>query len=158
MIGITLDMANTIISFRPFVDFDDLTTKLGQGRRKNGPGGISPRLVADTERIMLGYAKVDSILAECEKTGKHLRNILDSWINVGVDAEKLGDTGVGLTRMASLKQEKIKGYISRQPNLAEGVQLKEYQLLGLNWLNLLHTKGHSCILADEMGLSIWYEV
>jgi len=25
-------------------------------------------------------------------------------------------------------------------------------MLGLNWLNLLHSRGHSCILADEMGL------
>lgn len=35
--------------------------------------------------------------------------------------------------------------------LANGVQLKDYQLLGVSWLNLLKRKGLSCILADEMG-------
>ena len=30
--------------------------------------------------------------------------------------------------------------------------MKEYQLVGLNWLNLLWTKKLSCILADDMGL------
>ena len=30
------------------------------------------------------------------------------------------------------------------------VQLKEYQLLGLNWLVLLHSQDLNAILADEM--------
>jgi SWI/SNF-related matrix-associated actin-dependent regulator 1 of chromatin subfamily A len=47
-----------------------------------------------------------------------------------------------------------KGYISSQPStIAEGIMLKDYQLLGINWLFLLYKKKHSCILADEMGLS-----
>ena len=25
-------------------------------------------------------------------------------------------------------------------------------MVGINWLNLLFTKGHNCILADEMGM------
>ena len=45
-----------------------------------------------------------------------------------------------------------KDFLSRQPKaIKEGVTLKEYQLLGLNWLRLMHQLRHSAILADEMG-------
>ncbi|GAA97396.1 uncharacterized protein L969DRAFT_49347 [Mixia osmundae IAM 14324] len=45
------------------------------------------------------------------------------------------------------------GYMREQPkSLSKDVQLKSYQILGVNWLNLLYKKKTSCILADEMGL------
>ena len=44
-------------------------------------------------------------------------------------------------------------YLEQQPpNLAPGIILKDYQLIGISWLNLLYSKDTSCILADEMGL------
>ena len=40
-----------------------------------------------------------------------------------------------------------------QPSImGESVVLKDYQLVGVNWLALLFRQGLSCILADEMGL------
>jgi SWI/SNF-related matrix-associated actin-dependent regulator 1 of chromatin subfamily A len=41
--------------------------------------------------------------------------------------------------------------IVKQPENIEK-ELKQYQLVGLNWLHLLHKEGQSGILADEMGL------
>lgn len=44
-------------------------------------------------------------------------------------------------------------------HLGEGVVLKDYQLVGVNWLSLLYERKLSCILADEMGNSSfthWY--
>ena len=42
---------------------------------------------------------------------------------------------------------------SPQPSImAEGVVLKDYQIVGVNWLSLLFDKKLSCILADDMGL------
>ena len=42
---------------------------------------------------------------------------------------------------------------SPQPSImAEGVILKDYQIVGVNWLSLLFEKKLSCILADDMGL------
>lgn len=53
---------------------------------------------------------------------------------------------------ASEKADILNRYIREQPKALEsGVILKDYQLLGLNWLNELHSKKLSCILADEMG-------
>ncbi|TFY75886.1 hypothetical protein EWM64_g8126 [Hericium alpestre] len=43
--------------------------------------------------------------------------------------------------------------MTEQPRLlSPGVRLKDYQLIGVNWLRLLYGKGLSCILADEMVL------
>lgn len=40
-----------------------------------------------------------------------------------------------------------------QPQImGKGVVLKDYQVVGVNWLNLLFQKNLSCILADDMGL------
>lgn len=40
-----------------------------------------------------------------------------------------------------------------QPKLLNSqMKLSNYQLIGLNWLALMHKKGLNCILADEMGL------
>ena len=36
--------------------------------------------------------------------------------------------------------------------MASGVTLKDYQVVGINWLSLLFEKKLSCILADDMGL------
>ncbi len=47
----------------------------------------------------------------------------------------------------------ISGTPIAQPSMmAEGFSLKDYQLVGLNWLALLFENNLSCILADEMGL------
>lgn len=44
-------------------------------------------------------------------------------------------------------------YISHPPSLlAPGVELKNYQQVGLLWINLLYRHQLLCILADEMGL------
>ena len=54
---------------------------------------------------------------------------------------------------ASADQLKQAGMIAQPPNVGnETLRLKPYQLIGLNWLNLLHNKKINGILADEMGL------
>ena len=63
------------------------------------------------------------------------------------------DGALTLRTQAILNSKKPKYYIQTQPSLLnKEVQLKEYQMLGINWLNLLYQKKLSCILADEMGV------
>ena len=45
-----------------------------------------------------------------------------------------------------------KGCFPQPQIMGEGVVLKDYQIVGLNWLYLLFQKDLSCILADDMGL------
>ncbi|XP_049534531.1 SWI/SNF-related matrix-associated actin-dependent regulator of chromatin subfamily A containing DEAD/H box 1 homolog [Anopheles darlingi] len=45
------------------------------------------------------------------------------------------------------------GSVVEQPaNIADGLKLAEYQLVGLNWLTIMHRHEMNGILADEMGL------
>ncbi|KAK0212555.1 SNF2 family N-terminal domain-containing protein [Desarmillaria ectypa] len=164
--GCTPEQANTIIGLRPFDSVDDLNSKLGQGKKKSGPAGISPRLFDDCTGIFKGYGAVDRILEECEDIGSNLRSVIAGWTS-GVDVDKgkgkarVGipefeenqDGSLNLRSIAPLKSQHAKGYLVSQPSLlSPNVQLKDYQLLGVNWLRLLYDRELSCILADEMGL------
>lgn len=55
-----------------------------------------------------------------------------------------------------IKREHQTGqFFKVQPkHLGKGVVLKDYQLVGVNWLSLLYERKLSCILADEMGKSL----
>ncbi|KAF7782591.1 hypothetical protein Agabi119p4_1967 [Agaricus bisporus var. burnettii] len=162
--GCTSKQADTVISLRPFESVDDLNVKLGQGKKKAGPAGISPRLFEDCTEIFKGYGAVDSILEECESIGAHLRSTIASWslpYDKGKEradpsagfSDEFQDGSISLRSLSSLRPQKIKDHLTEQPSiLSADVRLKEYQLLGVNWLNLLYRNSLSCILADEMGL------
>ncbi len=146
---------------RPFNDVDDLNSKLGQGRKKVGPSGVSPRLFEEATAILQGYGTVDRVLEQCEETGADLRSTIASWTvptssakgkEKDLTAAANQDGSLNLTSLAPLKNQKSKDYLISQPSLlAEGIQLKDYQLIGVNWLRLLYNRRLSCILADEMG-------
>ncbi|KAF7973709.1 hypothetical protein HWV62_14392 [Athelia sp. TMB] len=166
--GCTPVQALKIIEQRPFADVDDLKDKLGQGRKKAGPGGISPRMFDDSANIFKGYGAVDGILEECEKLGASLRDIIASWSantkgkgkDDGQSSSRnspalsvIEDGALSLVDLDAVQKHTSKDFLVSQPStLSEGTRLKDYQLLGVNWLNLLYSKGLSCILADEMGL------
>ena len=76
--------------------------------------------------------------------------------SVGANLVELSDDILQQSTAADASEDikkAFEGYLYRQPALLqEGVKLKNYQMLGVNWLNLLYRKNISCILADEMGL------
>ncbi|KAG6861084.1 hypothetical protein C0995_004021 [Termitomyces sp. Mi166 len=164
--GCTLRQAQAIIELRPFGSIDDLNTKLGQGKKKAGPAGISSRMFEECQHIFREYSVVDDILQDCENIGAQLRAIIASWsaspaigkgkAREGNDMSTLADQSDGalsLVNFVPLQSHTHGDYLTAQPSLiSDSVQLKEYQLLGVNWLNLLYQRKLSCILADEMGL------
>lgn len=143
------EQAGTIIGLRPFVSVDDVYERLGDKSAK----GVSPRLFTNCVELMAGYMEVDDVLAKCEAVGAELDQAMRSW-------QTSSDQGVeesfGAVDLAELKRDGAVNdeyYLQEQPsNLADGVVLKDYQVLGVSWLNLLYQKKISCILADEMGL------
>ena len=162
--GCNSEQADKIVSLRPFISVDDVNVKLGQGRKKAGLAGISPRLFEDCQRVLGGYGAVDSVLEKCERIGASLRAAIASWSADSVNGKGKGkeDTSKNMSSVVddaeegslSLKSVKLatKEYFAKQPAmLTPGVMLKDYQLLGINWLHLLYKKEYSCILADEMG-------
>jgi SWI/SNF-related matrix-associated actin-dependent regulator 1 of chromatin subfamily A len=133
---------------------EDVKTKLGQGKKKVGPSGLSPRMFEDCAEILRGYGAVDTVLEDCERIGASLRTTIASWSTSNNDSETTAeDGGVNLVSLAPLSKRKAQNYLTTQPKLlSKNVSLKEYQLLGVNWLNLLYRSNLSCILADEMGM------
>ncbi|KAJ7188174.1 SNF2 family N-terminal domain-containing protein [Mycena filopes] len=157
--GCTPEQAAAIIGLREFESIEDLETKLNQGKKKAGPAGVSPRLFNDCTQIFEGYGSVDSVLEECEVIGSMLRKSIASWTSPsateleGALAGQVGDGALSLLHIEPAPASRSQDYLVTQPQLlSDTVQLKEYQLLGVNWLNLLYRKNLSCILADEMGL------
>jgi SWI/SNF-related matrix-associated actin-dependent regulator of chromatin subfamily A containing DEAD/H box 1 len=132
---------------------------LGQTKKKAGPWGISPRIFEDAVDILEGYGEVDSVLEECERIGAKLRSAIAAWTVIGSEkpaeavlADDIQEDGALSLRSHTTFGSKDKSrYLSQPSLLADSVKLKEYQLLGVNWLHLLYNKGLSCILADEMG-------
>lgn len=152
-----------IISLRPFESVDALRQRLGQDRKKAGPAGISPRLFDECVEIYEGYGNVDQILQDCERIGKELRRAIDGWTGEKKGKGKERDDSPGLSDDGALNivslsnASSAKDFIAKPPSLlAPEVVLKDYQITGVNWLRLLHSKRYSCILADEMGAYIPY--
>jgi SWI/SNF-related matrix-associated actin-dependent regulator 1 of chromatin subfamily A len=111
----------------------------------------------DCVEIFRGYGAVDDVLAQCERIGGQLNSIIASWSQ---DTQKgkekatndISDEGGPLSLVTAVNERVPKDFLTEQPrSLSKNVQLKGYQLLGINWLRLLYKKGRSCILADEMG-------
>jgi SWI/SNF-related matrix-associated actin-dependent regulator of chromatin subfamily A containing DEAD/H box 1 len=157
--GCTPGQAQTIIDLRPFDSVDDLKEKLGQqGKKKGGtPRGVSSRMFDDCVEIFRGYGAVDDVLAQCERIGGQLNAAIASWTqDTRKGKEKAISDGVdengALSLIDPVNERTARDFLNEQPkSLSKNVQLKGYQLLGLNWLRLLYKKGRSCILADEMG-------
>ncbi|MCJ1402585.1 hypothetical protein MMC11_005805 [Xylographa trunciseda] len=72
----------------------------------------------------------------------------------GSSAAVSGDEDLdGHLLLSSEIRGRVKPAFFPQPTiLASGVTLKDYQVVGINWLSLLYEKKLSCILADDMGL------
>ncbi|KAF5321430.1 hypothetical protein D9619_001754 [Psilocybe cf. subviscida] len=151
--GCSPEQASAIIDLRPFESPDAARSKLAQGKKKSN--GLTARMFEDCVRMLQGYGTVDSVLEECERIGSKLRRAIASWSPEEKEkmiTENVEDGGLSLVSL-NLKHQPPQNYLTTQPALlAPGVTLKEYQLLGVNWLNLLYSSNYSCILADEMGL------
>lgn len=154
------------MELRPFSSIDDLKAKLGQGRKKAGPAGLSPRIFEDSTAIFAGYGTVDNIVTKCEKIAASLKVEIAKWTDGdgkgkaregsssrSSPAVSEADGALSLRSQAALSSKKPDYYICMQPQeLSSDVQLKDYQMVGINWLNLLYNRRLSCILADEMGM------
>ncbi|KAG8746654.1 hypothetical protein FRC10_004257 [Ceratobasidium sp. 414] len=158
----TQSQAKIITSLRPFADIPSLRRALKRTK------GVTQRFYDEYLNMQRGYSDVDSVLGEFEAIGRELAAIVGEW---GVDTNGInGDEEGGLhlvtvptlaspqaaasASSSSPERQKALSYlIPTQPRLlAPSVVLKDYQLFGISWLNLLYKKRLSCILADEMGL------
>jgi len=175
--GCNAAQAKSIVELKVFVDEADIRKKL---QRKKGVSpryfddyirileGYSSvdGVIEKCEKVGKELSDILAVwasLAEPAADSSTLGKVAGSGVNtptdtsgmniVAVDAEAIKAEAEATAATDPIKAQALEGYMSTQPAaLAEGVVLKDYQLLGVNWLSLLHRRKLSCILADEMGV------
>jgi SWI/SNF-related matrix-associated actin-dependent regulator 1 of chromatin subfamily A len=161
--GTTEDTANLIVSKRPFTNLnqirkiEDSNSKAVKGRGRGGPKRtIGERIVDVSEQMWEGLMAIDRLLESCQEIGLIVKNGMEQ-LNLRTNGSEIeavelsstrADSGVGTPSPSA-------GFTTRleQPGImAADLKLKDYQLVALNWLNLMYSNRISPILADEMGL------
>ncbi|GAA5883649.1 hypothetical protein JCM3774_003077 [Rhodotorula dairenensis] len=168
--GCNATQATLTMKLRPFRSAADFRTRT---RKQKGVGNNMLETYLD---VVTGMSEVDKVLTECEQIGAQLEGVMNIWksgaaLSAETPTAKPGASGseeVGLDLVAISEEtlaarvdtskdprvrEAFKDFIRTQPaGVPDTVKLKDYQMLGVNWLNLLYRRSTSCILADEMGL------
>lgn len=141
---------------------------------------IGDKIVDNCLDMWKGYDAIDGLVQQCEAVGKPVAEQIKQW-GVDVygatnDGEldlttfdqtselSLRDSGIGTPTSGPASPDangEVKGAattmdstaIFGQPRIMpKEVVLKDYQVVGVNWLALLFRNKLSCILADDMGL------
>lgn len=169
--SINRDLAEQLISKRPFASLaavrkvDNPNLKPTKGRRKTAP--IGEKIVDKVEEMLESYEAVDYLVKKCQNVAKPLFDEMKSWgmknnsqdgelEMVSLDAQRLShDSGIG-TPVSDEERDALrsssKKLIGQPAIMAEDIHMKDYQITGVNWLNLLYKRELSGILADDMGL------
>ena len=163
---------------RPFKTLDDAREVSNAAPTKSGKRSnrapIGDKIVNNAMDMMGGYEAVDTLVHQCSQLGKPLVEEMQSWGFDVFGAKKAGelemtsigedmhDSGLGTptSRMSEAGDEEVRvvnakrktKFLGKPAIMADSLQLKDYQVVGLNWLTLLYKHNLSCILADDMGL------
>ena len=148
-----------------------------KGKRNVGKP-IGHKIVEKCLNMWTGYEAVDRLVRRCEDLSKPLKDAMSKWgvdmsgSNSGaieltnLDTPRNGskDSGIGTpaSRSVSVDEDgegdvlklaaRKHGFFLQPSIMAKNIVLKEYQIVGINWLSLLFDQRLSCILADDMGL------
>ncbi|XP_016338994.1 SWI/SNF-related matrix-associated actin-dependent regulator of chromatin subfamily A containing DEAD/H box 1b isoform X1 [Sinocyclocheilus anshuiensis] len=120
--GCSLKKAQKITELRPFKAWKNLDDAMHRGN------GLSTELLTGCREVLKEREVVKGLMSKCEEISVKLIQDVTQVMNKGP------------------------GSMSQPQILTSTFQLKPYQLIGLNWLALLHQNKLSGILADEMGL------
>jgi SWI/SNF-related matrix-associated actin-dependent regulator of chromatin subfamily A containing DEAD/H box 1 len=180
--NIKVDVAAIMTAQRPFKSLDAARQVSGTKTTKTGKrctkAPLGEKIVQSAVDMMAGYEAVDALVARCEELGKPLAEEISKWGFDVFGATKGGeleiatldddnDSGIGTPSSKATSQngdvgdDEIKTpfqsrrqvkFLKKPAIMNQEITLKDYQLVGLNWLALLYKHKLSCILADDMGL------
>ncbi|KAH8676834.1 SNF2 family N-terminal domain-containing protein [Tricladium varicosporioides] len=157
-------------------------TKTLKSGKKSARAPIGNKIVDTALEMFVGYEAIDVLVSRCESLGKPLAEEMGKWgfdvfgaskdgelefTSLEDDVDSLRDSGIGSPssgnasprnadddiRPATIPRKRSLVTFLKKPDImAEDTVLKDYQVVGLNWLALMYRHKLSCILADEMGL------
>lgn len=173
--------AQLMIDARPFKSCDaarcvENPTKTKGGKRSTR-APIGEKIVDTAINMFTGYEAIDALVSKCKDLGKPLAETMSTW-GFDVFGARTGelemtsfedenasqrDSGIGSpssgtgdgdddVKVISSTRKKNVNFIKQPAMMSEDVALKDYQVVGLNWLALMYRQKLSGILADEMGL------
>jgi len=124
--------ANNLVNLRPFTSWNDLLTKIDNTKLLNR------NLVYSSVDLIQERAAICRLMEACSEISTKLQAELDKFQDVDTQSPRKFCKDV---------------VVQEQPNnLTPSLTLKPYQMIGLNWLALMHRNNVNGILADEMGL------
>lgn len=179
--AVGLETATKLLAQRPFTSLQRVRQVTeDSGKKKISRKPIGDKIVEKCLEMWSGYQAVDRLVQKCEELGDSVCKDMDKWgvnifgsskegelelIDLDTASNITRDSGIGtpMSHEVSDDDDHKKGTISSLPPtkrglypqpaiMAEGIVLKDYQVVGINWLALLFDKRLSCILADDMGL------
>ncbi|CAN7989083.1 unnamed protein product [Ixodes hexagonus] len=124
--GCTKKKAEVIVQNRPYKTWKTLVYKMETVK------GMSPSLLNGAKNVLHMRGVVSRLLSKCQGIADRMQEIVSRLVSGSEESE---------------------GYIKEQPSiLNDSLRLSPYQLIGLNWLAVMHKQEVNGILADEMGL------
>ncbi|CAL8088312.1 unnamed protein product [Calicophoron daubneyi] len=150
MPGCSKKTAQIIDSLRPFTSTAHLLARLSETRF------LSPNLIDSCKEILQMRSTVIRLLQRCERlterVSSHAAKLFTSTISL---PDSAADSSEYPSKMESVENSSsgLNHLLTQQPAILNPLrELKPYQLVGLNWLRLLHQEQVNGILGDEMGL------
>ena len=140
---------------------------------------IGDKIVDKCLDMWKGYEAVDELVKRCETLGKPVAEDMKKWgvdvfgasvngelevVSIDEHTSPGRDSGIGTPSCISADENdeirmkkpssprNRRAFFPQPALLGDGIVLKDYQVVGINWLSLLFNKKLSCILADDMGL------
>lgn len=151
----------------------DTAAKPKGSRGRKTPKPVGDKIVDKCLDMWVGYEAVDSLVAKCEDLGKPLATEMKRW-GIDIFGKRDGeleltsmepsvshDSGIGTPASQRSDEDEDGGlgsrsrksrFISPPSIMCDDLKMKDYQVVGINWLSLLFERELSCILADDMGL------
>lgn len=125
------------------------------------------KVVEKVSEMLEAYEAVDFLVSKCEAIGEPIKKTMKTWgatVTGGGEIEMTSlqdspghDSGIG-TPTDDEKPRSKKALISQPDIMNSEYTMTDYQVVGMNWLNLLYRRKVSCILADDMGLGKTYQI
>jgi SWI/SNF-related matrix-associated actin-dependent regulator 1 of chromatin subfamily A len=172
MASITKQVATYFVTKRPFRSLtavEKVPAETRTGKQTKTLQLIGEKIYDKCHEMLKAYEAVDYLVRKCDNIAKPLAHSMNKWgVNVfggkgeidlpSIEAAQRACHDSGIGTPVSDDDGPVKNSVGRggffgQPiSMAEDIKMKDYQIVGVNWLNLLYCSGHSCILADDMGL------
>lgn len=169
------DLSTFLLSQKPFRNLAEarkVNTKISaKGAKRGAQQLIGDKIVDKCIDMWAGYEAVDMLVGQCEVLGRPLGEEMKKWgvdvfgaakdgelelvsfDNMSGEKGSIRDSGIGTPTSdeESFNQDQ-KAFFPQPKMISQTIILKDYQIVGINWLYLLFRKNLSCILADDMGL------